>query len=168
MSINQEISNNRSFLMGIAMLSIMLFHQGWIYGWNPFFAFFHFFGNWGVDIFFFVSGFGLYYSLSKDGNIASFYKRRLLRLLPICLVCGLFRYIVDHILPVGVGGYPTGVHEVSSNWMTILSWDRWFIPVIMVYYLLMPLLFHGIEKYGKMILWGGVSFVFIWWAVSDS
>lgn len=155
MSINQEISNNRSFLMGIAMLSIMLFHQGWIYGWNPFFAFFHFFGNWGVDIFFFVSGFGLYYSLSKDGNIASFYKRRLLRMLPICLVCGLFRYVIDHILPVGVGGYPTGVHEVSSNWMTILSWDRWFIPVIMVYYLLMPLLFHGIEKYGKMILWGG-------------
>lgn len=155
MSINQEISNNRSFLMGIAMLSIMLFHQGWIWGWNPFFAFFHFFGNWGVDIFFFVSGFGLYYSLNKDGNIASFYKRRLIRMLPICLVCGLFRYIVDHILPVGVGGYPTGVHEVSSDWMTILSWDRWFIPVIMVYYLLVPFLFRGLEKYGKRILWGG-------------
>lgn len=154
MSINQEISNNRSFLMGIAMLSIMLFHQGWIYGWNPFFAFFHFFGNWGVDIFFFVSGFGLYYSLNKDGNIASFYKRRLLRMLPICLVCGLFRYVIDHILPVGDGGYPTGVHEVSSNWMTILSWDRWFIPVIMVYYLLTPVLFCAIEKYGKSILWG--------------
>ena len=152
MSINQEISNNRCFLMGIAMLSIMLFHQGWIWGWNPFFAFFHFFGNWGVDIFLFVSGFGLYYSLNKDGNIASFYKRRLLRMLPICLVCGLFRYIVDHILPVGVGGYPTGVHEVSSDWMTILSWDRWFIPVIMIYYLLMPLLFRGIEKYGKRML----------------
>lgn len=155
MSINQEISNNRSFLMGIAMLSIMLFHQGWIWGWNPFFAFFHFFGNWGVDIFFFVSGFGLYYSLDKDGNIASFYKRRLLRMLPICLVCGLFRYIVDHILPVGIGGYPTGVHEVSSDWMTIMSWDRWFIPVIMVYYLLMPVLFCVIERYGNNILGGG-------------
>lgn len=153
--ISQEISNNRSFLMGIAMLSIMLFHQGWIWGWNPFFAFFHFFGNWGVDIFFFVSGFGLYYSLDKDDNIASFYKRRLIRMLPICLVCGLFRYIVDHILPVGVGGYPTGVHEVSSDWMTILSWDRWFILVIMVYYLLMPVLFGAIEKYGKGILGGG-------------
>lgn len=153
--ISQEISNNRSFLMGIAMLSIMLFHQGWIYGWNPFFAFFHFFGNWGVDIFFFVSGFGCYYSLNKDGDIASFYKRRLLRMLPICIGCGLFRYIIDHTLPVGVGGYPTGVHEVSSDWMTILSWDRWFIPVIMVYYLLMPVLFCVIERYGNNILLGG-------------
>ena len=153
--ISQEISNNRSFLMGIAMLSIMLFHQSWIWGWNPFFAFFHFFGNWGVDIFFFVSGFGLYYSLNKDDNIVSFYKRRILRMLPICLVCGLFRYVIDHILPVGVGGYPTGVHEVSSDWMTILCWDKWFIPVIMVYYLLMPVLFCVIERYGKSILLGG-------------
>ena len=58
----QDISEKRTLLMGVAMLSIMLFHQGWIWGWNPFFAFFHFYGNWGVDIFFFVSGFGLYYS----------------------------------------------------------------------------------------------------------
>jgi len=149
-----DISEHRTLLMGVAMLSIMLFHQGWIWGWNPFFAFFHFYGNWGVDIFFFVSGFGLYYSLKRDYNVISFYKRRLLRMMPLCLVCGMFRYVVDHILPVGIGGYPTGDHEISSNWMTILSWDKWFIPVIMVYYLLMPLLHICVNKYGSRVLLG--------------
>ena len=148
---NQVISENRTLLMGVAMFSILLFHQGWIWGWNPFFAFFHFYGNWGVDIFFFVSGFGLYYSLKKDGRIFSFYKRRVVRMLPLCLICGLFRYICDHILPVGVSGYPTGMHEVSSDWMTIFSFDIWFIPAILLFYLLMPFMFklinngHGVK-----------------------
>ena len=62
-------------------------------------------------------------------------------MIPLCLICGSFRYIVDHILPVGVGGYPTGIHEVSSNWMTLLSLDKWFIPVILAYYIIMPVLF---------------------------
>lgn len=161
MVIEQEISKNRTFLMGVSMLSIMLFHQSWIWGWNPFFAFFHFFGNWGVDIFFFVSGFGLFYSLKKDGNILSFYKRRLIRMIPLCLVCGSFRYIVDHILPVGIGGYPTGVHEVSSDWMTILCWDKWFVAVILGYYLLMPLLYWCVNKYGSWILLGGYVIAFL-------
>ena len=161
MSIEQEISKNRTSLMGVSMLSIMLFHQSWIWGWNPFFAFFHFFGNWGVDIFFFVSGFGLFYSLKKDGNILSFYKRRLIRMIPLCLVCGSFRYIVDHILPVGIGGYPTGVHEVSSDWMTILSLDKWFVAVILGYYLLMPLLYKSVGRYSSSILWMGYVVAFL-------
>lgn len=153
MLLEQRISANRTYLMGIAILSIMLFHQSWIYGWNPVFAFFHFYGNWGVDIFFFVSGFGLYYSLKKDDRILPFYYRRIARILPLCLACGLIRYIADHILPVGTGGFPTGDHPVTSNWITILSFDRWFIPVIMVYYLLMPLIYKGINKYGNHLMW---------------
>ena len=152
MTIEQKISENRTYLIGIAILSIMLFHQGWIWGWNPFFAFFHFFGNWGVDVFFFVSGFGLYYSLKKDNRLIPFYYRRIIRILPLCLACGLMRYLIDHILPVGIGGYPTGEHSVSSNWMTILSWDKWFIPVILIYYLVMPWLYKAIGKYGYMAL----------------
>ena len=151
-SIEQQISDNRAFLMGISILSIMLFHQSWIWGWNPFFAFFHLYGNWGVDVFFFVSGFGLYYSLKKDGNVLSFYKRRITRIMPLCVVCGLLHYIADHILPIGQGGYPTGIHPITTDWMTILSFDRWFIPVILVYYLVMPILFWAINKYGKIIM----------------
>lgn len=164
MLLEQRISANRAYLMGIAILSIMLFHQAWIYGWNPVFAFFHFYGNWGVDIFFLVSGFGLYYSLKKDNRVAHFYYRRIIRILPLCLVCGLFRYIVDHILPVGIGGYPTGEHAISSNWLTILSWDKWFIPVILIYYMVMPLIYKAIDRYGLKVLCFAyfVSLVGVW------
>lgn len=153
MTLEQRLSSNRTFLMGMAILSIMLFHQSWIYGWNPIFAFFHFYGNWGVDVFFFVSGFGLYHSLKKDDRIFPFYYRRIIRILPLCLACGLIRYMADHVLPVGTGGYPTGDHPITANWITILSWDRWFIPVIMLYYLLMPLIYKGINRYGKNLMW---------------
>ena len=140
--------------MGIAMLSIMLFHQGWIWGkFHVLFFFFHLYGNWGVDIFFFVSGFGLYNSLKKDENTIDFYCRRLKRLMPMCASCGIIRYCIDHILPVGQGGYPTGVHPVSSDWMTLLSLDQWFIAVILVYYLLMPLLYRLVNHFGNIILW---------------
>lgn len=161
MPIEQQISENRTFLMGISILSIMLFHQVWIWGKNPFFAFFHLYGDWGVDVFFFVSGFGLYYSLKKDSAIIPFYKRRIVRMMPLCIVCGLVRYIADHILPVGHGGYPTGIHPVTTDWMTILSFDRWFIPVILVYYVVMPFLFKAINIYGKKIMLG-VMFVAVW------
>ena len=116
----------------------------------------------GVDIFFFVSGFGLFFSLNKNNAICYFYKRRLLRIIPLCVICGLLRYVIDHILPVGKGGYPTGIHEVSTDWTTILSWDKWFIPVILIYYLLMPFLNKIFKDYGKNILW----VVYLLWAVS--
>lgn len=152
MIISQLLSDKRAYLMGIAMLSIMLFHQSWIVDRNPFFSFFHIYGNWGVDLFFFVSGFGLYYSLKKNNCIISFYCRRIIRILPLCIAFGIFRYIVDHILPVGKGGYPTGVHEISTDWITLLSLDKWFISVIIIYYMLMPLIYYSIERYGKHIL----------------
>ncbi len=148
----EEISKNRALLMGIAILSIMLFHQSWIWGYNPVFAFFHFYGNWGVDMFFFLSGFGLYYSLKKDERVIPFYKRRFLRIIPICILCGCFRYVVDHVCPVGKGGYPLGIHEVSTDWTTILSMDKWFIPVILTYYLVMPWLYKFVNRYKKKLL----------------
>jgi len=139
--------------MGISIFCIMLFHQGWI--WNKIhvlFLLFHMYGNWGVDIFFFVSGFGLYHSLKKNGNVIAFYHRRLLRLLPMCFTCGIVRYWIDHLLPVGIGGYPTGEHEISSNWATIFSLDKWFIAVIVTYYLIMPVLFKLVNRIGERLV----------------
>lgn len=48
-SLYEGISHNRTILMGIAMLSIMLFHQEWvsIFPLNAF----HIWGHYGVDIF---------------------------------------------------------------------------------------------------------------------
>ena len=62
------------------MLSIMLFHQ-YFTSAAPF-NLFHHFGYWGVEVFLFLSGMGMVHSIEKN-SLKVYYKRRLLRLLPI-------------------------------------------------------------------------------------
>ena len=69
------LSRYRTYIMGVAMICIMLFHQGWIT--QPL-GLFQLYGCHGVDIFFFVSGFGVYFSLQKH-TLWDFYKRRIKR-----------------------------------------------------------------------------------------
>ena len=127
--------------MGLSILSIMLFHQGWIAGkWIFPFNIIHLFGNYGVDIFFFVSGFGLVFSLSKNNSTLDFYKRRLLRLLPLCIFCGVCKYTFDYY-------YPSHIKGINTNWTTFLGLDMWFIRVLITYYLITPLLYKLLKNY---------------------
>jgi len=85
------LSEQRSAIMGIAMIWVVLYHyqlQG------PLAAPFRL-GFTGVDLFMFVSGLGLYFSLSKDDNVKRFYKMRLLRILPIYYLIGLVYDLVS-------------------------------------------------------------------------
>lgn len=78
----EELSNKRTHLMGIATLMIIICHASASHVHMP-----HWLsklmdlGNYGVDIFLFLSGLGLFYSLSKKpitsirGGI-NYYKRR--------------------------------------------------------------------------------------------
>lgn len=95
MTIEQSISPNRYFLMGNAMVAIMLFHQHWLKN-SVFFDIFHQYGHWGVDIFLLVSGYGIANSLSKN-NIQTFYKNRFKRILPTCLLVGIISTILYFI-----------------------------------------------------------------------
>lgn len=58
--------------MGFAMISIMLFHQPFFFD-NLFVGFFHLFGYWGVEVFLFVSGFGIVHSLKKNSIPVYYY-----------------------------------------------------------------------------------------------
>ena len=146
-----DISEHRTLLMGVAMLSIMLFHQGWIWGWNPFFAFFHFYGNWGVDIFFFVSGFGLYYSLKRDYNVISFYKRRmsLSDLLLYLLLC-FFKF-------TGI----VGLYTIDDNYIyIILSFGIVFLCLTIIRLLSVPYKIGFVKNSGiGILLYDGVCFI---------
>ena len=56
------------------------------------------YGGMGVNIFLFMSGIGLYYSLKRNGNIIDFYIRRAIRLIvPYLLIAGVWyglKYLV--------------------------------------------------------------------------
>ena len=75
------LSKYRSVLMGLAMLWVMYFHTPVIFSEHNQWLF-HRIGFYGVDIFLFLSAFGLYYSLSKHKNIWQFYKARFIRIFP--------------------------------------------------------------------------------------
>lgn len=88
---NRDISKYRTAIMGIAMISVMLFHQ-YFTSVIPF-NLFHNFGSWGVDVFLFLSGMGIVRSLNNN-SLKVYYLRRLKRILPSCILCGSIKYSI--------------------------------------------------------------------------
>lgn len=131
------ISNNRTFLMGLAMIAIILFHHGWtiIPGIT---AFFSRFGLWGVDIFLFLSGFGCVYALNKY-TTAVFWAKRIKRLLPTCLLAG--------ILIFGFDLYFHAERTMTYLPVRLLSIHRWYIQAILLCYMLCPIAYYILKKY---------------------
>ena len=72
------ISRERAPLMGLAILWVVIFH----YGLSMPFVLISYLGFTGVDIFMFLSAYGLVRSLDNDPSPISFYKRRVLRIFP--------------------------------------------------------------------------------------
>lgn len=122
----REITSSRAYYMGIAMLMVVFFHCG-------FFPF-NYFGYWGVEMFLLLSGFGINYSLSKKGTLIQFYLRRMVRILPAAIICGvLFKEI-----GIGCG-------DVKS--MAYCGLDMWYIRTILFFYLLSPLIYFCLNKW---------------------
>lgn len=87
----KSLSKYRGFLMGFAILWVMYFHIPLKFateiGW-----FTHRIGFYGVDIFLFLSGLGVYFSLMKRPNVLRFYKARLVRILPAYVIVACVSY----------------------------------------------------------------------------
>ncbi len=127
----QGISQGRTVSMGIAMALVMLYHLQIL----PF----AYFGNWGVDVFFFLSGWGIFLSLTKKGRtVTQFYIRRLVRIMPPCILAGtsialanvFFNDIAIHDFKL-----PHGLD--SALWA--LGLHLWYIRSLLILYLLSPL-----------------------------
>ncbi len=141
---NETLSAHRTYLMGIAMVSVMLFHEGWI-NWTPFVAF-RICGHLGVDIFLFLSGFGLVYSLRKH-TVTDFYKRRICRILPLCVFCGTIKYLLCQY-----GGDLFFYKHIS--WLTIIGLDLWFLADLWVFYLFAPFIYNLTLRYRHFVFVG--------------
>lgn len=150
-----QISEYRESIMGIAMLSIMLFHQYFI-SIIPF-NIFHNIGYWGVDIFLFLSGIGLVNSLKKN-KIKRYYGRRFIRLAPSCILCGLTKYLIFICLGPSVIILKKGLN--IGIW-SIASLDLWFIYTIIILYLLSPLLHWILNKWAYQTIIIILLFFFI-------
>lgn len=126
--------------MGLAIFWIFFYHTGVdIPVLRELFAL----GWMGVDIFFFVSGFGLCASLSKGGSVGSFFKRRFFRIIPTWWIVLAAMAIVGMLW--SLKGFPKSPSDLFF-WFTGLGWwsancnFEWYIPTLLVFYLFSPLL----------------------------
>lgn len=130
----KDVSTYRSELMGWSIVWIMMLHFGF-YTLKPL-GFVAQYGYAGVDIFLFVSGFGLFYSLDKKPLLLSFYRKRLIRIFPAYYLVGAFASIIvfhDTIL------------QYLFRYSTIGFWTggayfEWYVPSLLLLYLLAPFL----------------------------
>jgi peptidoglycan/LPS O-acetylase OafA/YrhL len=87
----------------IAIISVLLYH--FYYRWAPplspveyyhyEYIFFIFrYGHYGVEMFFVISGFVIFYSLEKSSSLYSFLYKRFIRLFPALLLCTFLTYFL--------------------------------------------------------------------------
>ena len=131
----QDISTCRSALMGIAILWVVFYHFGFH---TPIISHVTRFGYTGVDIFMFLSGFGLFYSLQKKQGLSNYFKKRVMRIFPSYFLVG---------IALSLFCYP---NENFWNYLwccsTLGFWTdgvyyEWFIPSIVTLYCLFPFAF---------------------------
>lgn len=126
-SINSHISESRTFVMGVSMMVIMLFHQHFVD--RALFEPISGFGLWGVDLFMFVSGFGCAHSLMKGAGqghwIRQFYWRRALRIMPAALIAGWFMLPFRDVV-------------VFKDY---IGMHLWYMKVIAIFYVIAPFAF---------------------------
>ena len=150
----KDISRYRSELMGWSILWIMMLH----FTFNQIkpLGFIAQYGFAGVDIFIFVSGFGLFFSLDKNDDLITFYRKRLLRIFPTYYIIG---FITNLLLTHD--DIPTFIFRYSTIGFWIgKDYADWFIPSIILLYLFAPYIKKFIDK--KCFLFLGTLTIFIY------
>lgn len=163
-----SLSRYRSALMGVAMISVMLFHVSLprnhaLFGLVKC-------GNIGVDMFLFLSGIGLWFSWTKNPannwrSTLNFYWRRYVRIYPAWFLMALLFYVPNYLTVRGGGYSPNLFHLIANitiNWSfwRIDDLSFWFIPAIMMLYTFAPAYMQLIRRKSS---WRWLPVVFMLW-----
>jgi peptidoglycan/LPS O-acetylase OafA/YrhL len=147
----KNITQYRTELMGVAILWIVFFHlpdyTKRISSLDSLIAFTQSIGYAGVDIFFFLSGFGLTFGwLRKKYTIPKFYQKRILRILPTYWVWMLLLALGELFITrdFQIRGFIADFFGIG--FLSNRSYNHWFIPSIVICYLLFPFVINCIKK----------------------
>lgn len=163
----ETVNKYRAQIMGFAAMWIFVFHVREqiavfhnIPGLTQTELYFSHIGFCGVDVFLFLSGWGLYYAIHRH-SLRGFYKRRYRRLIfPFVLVtvykAVYFKWDILRFVK-GVTGWTfltKSVHE-----------PIWFIPAIAVLYLFFPLYIKAFKKFSNKYVFTGIFFI-LWFILA--
>ena len=140
--------------MGISMIWVVLYH--FKFEFKPFQLFVRY-GYTGVDIFMFVSGFGLFFSLLRNPSIQRYLKRRFLRIMPAYFIVGAFLSwlwyhddITIYFIRCTMIGY----------WFFEEMYFEWFIPSLCTLYLCFPVVYYKFLKPFKAVWFFSIVILF--------
>lgn len=159
-----SIKKTQKPLLGVAALLILIFHLlpvlrtgGAIATLSQFVTLTAYIG---VDMFFFLSGYVLVFS--RTDNYFAYLKRRLLKIYPIFLLSGIVYILLGFAKP----------DTMLKTWLGVSLFERgggsflWFLPSIMIVYILGPLYLRLQKRLGALptllaalALWTGLAFL---------
>ena len=146
------LSRHRALLYGFAAAWILLFHMHFQLPNHPALIPLQWFkasGNAGVEMFLLLSGFGLYGSMSRDGSVLSFYRRRFSRVfLPSFIIAAVYYGLI----PTSSASYALKL-TILPYWLGMKAF--WYPPFILGMYLIYPLIFRLQKRCPKAVavLW---------------
>ncbi len=136
-------------LKGFAILTVILGHIGYFLSSNQEFLFpFSIMMGVGVNLFLFLSGYGITFSqITKGESVVQFYKKRLLKLfIPFWIILGAFvasSYIfLEKVYSWGFLAQSFFGVFTSANIFTDINSPLWYFTFIIFCYLVFPLVFN--------------------------
>lgn len=98
-------------------------------------------GYFGVEIFLFLSGICLFFSMNKNDDISEFYKKRIIRIIvPYFLITGSYWFGTCVIWKHDILRFIGNITQFTF-WFGNVHF-AWFIGAILVLYLIYPLIYH--------------------------
>lgn len=148
-SIYQQLTETRYVLFAIACIWIFFRHTFYYnqYTYGIVLDSIIQIGDCGVDIFMFLSGYGLFFSYNKNPNLYNFYRKRIWRIIPIITILLITFSIIEIILGNSITKYLT-----LSYWFYQIYSNYWFIGAILIFYAIFPIIYNSTIKRPKSTL----------------
>ncbi|MCR4802764.1 MAG: acyltransferase, partial [Lachnospiraceae bacterium] len=151
------LSKYRGQLMGLAIIFVALFHSSLDHSYLIV-DMLCFGGDMGVDIFFLISGFGMYYAFLKKPKLLQFYMKRVSRIVPAWFIVNLIiRFQEDDLTSIDKL-FLLKTMTGFSFWIDGNLYF-WYVSAILAFYLITPLFMF---LYQKKKHYAYLTFSIIW------
>lgn len=150
-----KVSKYRNELFGVAAILVLLVHSI-NYDWPGGRIVEEIFkqGSIGVDIFLFLAGVGLYYSLKRDSNIKNFMSRRIKRVLIPYLILAIPGYILLDLIVKNIGVSRFFLDIFLLEFWIYGSSITWYVSFTIILYLIYPAIYYFmLERRSRFIFY---------------